>query len=582
MESNFDPELELLRNNKLDGYNYRERRQQDWLENYLLYRDRVTINRLTQRQSVNIPIMKQSIKTLLKDVDDMPILFFESLDNDKQKEIFLNEYWKYIGSDECNRMSLLDIIDKKQVMHFGRSFDQWQIMYGKIRMTIEDPQDILVSRYTDPADVNTSRYLIHTHIFVPLSKLRLNPKYDQVAVERLAKWYGSKEGLIKAAENAQMLAEKNQKMSEMGLSDVDSPILGETYVELSQHFCYRPNQDQTDEEIKFFVEADSMEILQREYQDKIIGKTKDNYWKNHYCYNSWADDLEKQDFWSDGSSDTVRQPNHVLNVMISQLVENRTLRNFGMNFYDATAGDGEFVPQTLTPQPFGWYGLPGNPSEVFTKVEIPDLSESIDEMTFIMGLVEKATGATATQQGVQTSRQVTLGEVQLALGEAKDRVKGMSKFYTPAWKRRAEIFLKLVEAGADKLDAVKLYKKGLDGSRIYGREIHPRDWMSKSGYQVRIWSQDEKDNTDADRLQKLNAAKTIMPNNPKLNEIYQRKLLEFSGLEPEEINETMEYEKQNSLLLNNPMNGGVPVSQPQMNAPVIGNNYDSRSNLGKV
>ena len=45
-----DPELQVLLGNKQDGYNYRERRQQDWTENYTLYRDRVTINRLTQRQ----------------------------------------------------------------------------------------------------------------------------------------------------------------------------------------------------------------------------------------------------------------------------------------------------------------------------------------------------------------------------------------------------------------------------------------------------------------------------------------------------------------------------------------------------
>src|ERR1043165_922768 len=157
------PEMEMLRNNKKDGYNYRYRRTFDWDENYELYRDKVQVNRLTQRQSVNIPLMKQSVRTLLKDVDDMPVLLFKNRDNNKQAEVYKNEYWK--KTVEHNKMDLQDILDKRQVFLFGRSFDQWQIGDGMVKMTVQDPMDILVSRYVDPFDLNTSRFLIHTHIF---------------------------------------------------------------------------------------------------------------------------------------------------------------------------------------------------------------------------------------------------------------------------------------------------------------------------------------------------------------------------------------------------------------------------------
>ena len=164
------PELQMLRLNKESGYNYRERRQDDWDENYLLYRDKVRINRLTQRQSVNIPLMKQTIRTLLKDVDDMPLLEFQNLDNDKDAEIFQNEYWKW--TLEINNMEIKDIVDKRQGFLFGRTYDQMQIADGKVLMTIEDPEDILVDRFIDPADIDTTRFLIHTHIFTTLSSLK--------------------------------------------------------------------------------------------------------------------------------------------------------------------------------------------------------------------------------------------------------------------------------------------------------------------------------------------------------------------------------------------------------------------------
>lgn len=551
-----NPELEMLRLNKKSGYEYRQRRQPDWLENYTLYRDKVTINRLTQRQSVNLPLMKMGIRTLLKDVDDMPVLFFENLDNDKQAQVFQNEYWKLTVED--NKMDLQDIVDKKQVFLFGRTVDQWQVKDGKIKMTIEDPQDILVSRYTDPVDLHTSRFLIHTHIYVPLSVIEANPDYDKKKVARLKLWAAGEHGIVKVGANEEMAIEKARKLEEMGVSDVVSPVLGETFIELCLHFVYR-EEDGEEEQLYLYVEAEDMVILMKKSNEEVIGVTKDNFWRTHFPYNSWADDLERQDFWSDSIGDILRTPNKVLNAWFSQLVENRTLRNFGMHYFDSTMEG--FVPQTFNPIPWGWYGVPGKPDDVLKKVDIPDLSESLDEMKFLIEMAEKASGAVATQQGAVAPRQITLGEVQLALGEAKERIKGMSKFYTPAWKERGKMFLKLIEAASDRLDAVKIYKKGRNTSDIFSREIEPKDWMTKSGYRTKVWSQDEKSAQDTEALQKMNALKTFMPNNPKVDEIYQRKLCEFADLPPDDTNEILEYERQmREAMLNQPL--GVQVGQP--------------------
>ena len=558
-----NPELDMLLLNKESGYNYRERRHDDWDENYTLYRDKVIINRLIQRQTVNVPLMKQTIRTLLKDVDDMPVLYFENLDNDKQAEVFKNEYWKW--TSEYNNMDLQDIVDKKQVFLFGRSFDQWQVADGRVKMTVQDPMDILVDRYTDPTDLHSSRFLIHTHIFIPLTILEQNPDYNKEAIRRLKVWYATNAGLIRVSTNREMLTDKNKKMQDMGLDDVDSPVLGETYVELALHFVYHREPGEEKEQLYLYVEADDMEILMKKPLEEVIGVTSDHFWRNHYPYNTWGDDLERQDFWSDGIADIVRPSNKVLNAWYSQLVENRTLRNFGMHYYDSTIEG--FTPGSFNPVPWGWYGVPGKPSEVLQKVDIPDLSESLDEMQFILTMMEKATGATATQQGVQSQRQITLGEVQLALGEAKERIKGMSKFYTPAWKHRGEMFIKLIEASADKLDAVKIYKKGKNTDDIYGREISPKDWMTQSGYRCRVWSQEEKNSKDTDDLQKLNLVKANIIGNPKLDEIYQRKLLEFADLTPEETNEVMELEKEKAEMIQQTMGvplgqGGSPVASP--------------------
>ena len=557
------PELEMLRLNKASGYNYRKRREPDWKENYTLYRDKVTVNRLTQRQSVNIPMMKTVVRSLLKDVDDIPVLQFQNLDNDKEAEVFQNEYWKLIGDPDHNNFELQDIVDKKQVFLFGRTFDQWQIKDGTIKMTIQDPQDILISRYTDPTDIHTSRFLIHTNIFVPLAVLEKDPDYDKEAIARIKLWAGSTEGVVKIADNESMAVEKAKKMEDMGMDDVMEPALGETWIELALHFVYREENDE-DEQLYLYTEAEDREVLHKEKLEEVIGTTSDNFWRNHFPYCTWADDLERQDFWSDAIADIVRTPNKVLNSWFSQMVENRTLRNYNMNVYDSNLED--FNPQTYVPTPWGWYGVPGKPSEVYQQMQVNDLSESLDEMEFLIKMVEKATGAVATQQGAPVEKDITLGEVRLAWGEAQERIEGMSKFYTPAWKQRGTMFLKLIEAASDRLDVVKIYKKGRNTNEIFSREIGPKDWMTKAGYRVKVWNQDEKKAKDTETLQKLNALKAFMPFNPKVDEILKEKLTEFAGLTPEQTNEILEYERQQADMMTQPgmlsQTPGQPGQQP--------------------
>lgn len=545
-----DPEIEILSLNKESGFNYRQRRQEEWKETYLLYRDNVLINRLTQRQSVNLPLMKMFIRTLLKDIDDMPLIEFENLDNNKDAEIFYNEYWKYVL--EKNKMGLKDIADKKQVLLFGRSFTQMQIVDGEVKFTIIDPNDILVDRYADPTDLDTARFLIHTNIFVPLSSLENNPNYNQEKVKELKVWFASEKGLLKSQENEKVRREKEEKMAEMGVPDVYNPVLGETIVELSLHFMYWREPQDKEEKLYLMVEAENSKVLMKKPLDKVIGKTKDDYWKNHYPYVSWTDDVEMQDFWSDGIGDMIRTPNKILNVWFSQLVENRTLRSFGMNYYNSSIEG--FTPETFEPQAWGWYPIPGDPNQLIKRVEIPDLSESLDEMQFVINILEKSTGATATQQGAPIQKQITLGEVQLALSEAKERIKGWSKFYVPAWKERGEKFIKLLEAAEDKIKAVKIFKKGRNSQEIYQREISPKDWKSKEGYQVRVWTIEDKTNEENEAITKLSAVIQNIPDNPKLRDIFKRKLLEFAGLSPQEVSEVMEVEVQKTTTLQNQPN----------------------------
>jgi hypothetical protein len=537
------------------------RRHDDWTDNYLLYRDKVITNRLTQRQTVNVPLMKSALKTILKDIDDPPSLYFNNLNNDTQKELFYNEYWHEVS--KTNKLKIKDIQDKKNGLLYGRTFKKLNIVNGKFYFEIVDPQDMPVDRYVDPADFDgTAGFIIHQHIFRPLRRLMQNTFFDQAALLRLKAYFATKNGFVATTDQNSSQVDANQRMEKMGAFDINNPMLGETIVELSEFFRKEWDEKLKRDIIYWTVMAEDAEVLYRKPLYQIIGDTQDHYWYDHFPITTWGEDVERTDVWNDGPADILRSPNKILNVWLSQLVENRTMRNFGMNFYNSNLG---FQPQTYTPVPFGWYPIPipegGRLADAYQHVEIPKLEDTLQDVQFIITMAEKATAATSQQQGQAQPQKLTLGEVQMLVANAQDRVKAMSPLYTDSWEEFGIKYSKILDAAPNLLDAMMVYKKGRQGKSIYARLVKPEDWQDNDGYITEVKDTTQDGDKDIQDMQKLNVPKTLMPNNPVLNEIIKQKSLEMCSFSATQIEEIMKIEKQPvAPPVINPMdqNGGMP------------------------
>jgi len=112
-------------------------------------------------------------------------------------------------------------------------------------------------------------------------------------------------------------------------------------------------------------------------------------------------------------------------------------------------------------------------------------------------------------------------------------------------------------------------KKGRNSNKIYTKEISPKDWYSKQGYKVEVKLKEDKDEEDTNMLQKLNLAKSIMPMNVPLNDIYKKKLLDFAGLSSDEQKIVMDFEAQNPMPMGVPGQPTDQTSQPV--APPVAN-----------
>ncbi len=541
-----DETASILSRKKEGNLNFRGRRHLVWEEIYALYRGTVFTNRLTQRQSVHLPLMKLSIKSALKDVDDPPLMFFDNLDNNEQAEIYFNEYWENCAEE--NKLVLKDIVDKKQVMLFGRTFKKLNIVNGKVIFTIEDPQDVSVDRYTDPTDIDTTRVLIHEHIYRALSSLEINDKYNQDAVAELKRYTASQQGLIKIEENLTAFRDKNQRLKDLGVPDVDNPMLGETYIELNE-FYYKKFDYKLNKEVYWYaLVAENLRTLIEKPLEEMLGKTSDHFWQNHLPYDSWADDVERTDFWSDAMGDILLNPNKVMDSWWSQEVENRTLRNYSMRFYNSSTPD--FIPQTFEPVPWGFYPVPGNPNEIMQEVTIPDLGDTTNLINFIGNFASNAVATTPTQEGAIDPNKVTAFEIRLAYQEAKARVESMAIFYTLSWENFGQKFIKLIEANADKLEPITVYKKGYKGT-MFKADISPKDWKTPSGFKVRVVPKTKKQQEDAKQIQNLQQTLIVMPDNVPLKRIYQEKLLDFDELNPDQKKEVLDFEEKRQKALEN-------------------------------
>ena len=531
MQINKNDLISQIERHRDGAYKYRERRHDSWDEIYELYRDRVRVNRITQRQSVNLPLMKETVRTILAKNDDPTELVFKERGNNKEKELYLNEYWKEWTIIE--KYAAKDQIDKKQELLAGRSFIKLNFGYGRPLMTVEDCQDLLVDRYCDPADIETANFIRHEHIYKTLDDLKGNAIYDQDAVTRLASIYSTGQGMIVAQANAESAQQAVQRMQAMGDTEADAPTYGATIVEISENYLKLWDEEEGMLRVLLAVMG-GQELLYHDWLENILGV-------NFYPFITWADDIEKLDFWSDGVGDVVKTPNKILNAYFSQMIENRTLRNFGMNFYDKTAAE-DFTPQTFIPRAWGWYGLPGKPNEVYRPVEVPLLTESINEMQFIIGSIERATAATAIEKGTGEKKQITLGEVQLLAAKANERIESHKKFYKPAREELGRKWVAIVNANVDKMEPITLYKKSYKGN-MFEKKLDPKELFSKDGYDCEVLSKSEFEENQLQELQKLNAVAGKYPANTALQKLLEKKMLEMTNLSQEEIKEVIEFEE---------------------------------------
>ncbi|OGM12444.1 hypothetical protein A2V80_03505 [Candidatus Woesebacteria bacterium RBG_16_39_8b] len=342
-----------------------------------------------------------------------------------------------------------------------------------------------------------------------------------------------------------------KRLEEMGVTNKDFPYFagGDVIVNLTEHFTKVWNTQKKEFEKRVVVYIDDKIELLNEKLEDLIGV---DFWP----FVTWVEDPEINDIYADSVADLIRTPNKVLNVWFSQLIENRTLKNFQMHWF--LPGQ-NYTPQTYTPGP--GVMLPAPPGDDINKVikpvEISGLDDTFAAIGALTQIVERGSGATAIDKGQPEKGQQTLGEVQILVGKAMERSTAMAKFYRLAWYELAVKWNKMMNANAPKL--LKLYKQGRSG-KLYQKSVMAGEWKSAAGFEPIVHSTSEQESENTKSVQKFMFILQQFPNNFALRKIAQRRMLEIVDLTPEELKQVEEGEKQ----MTNMMNAqGQPQGQQQ-------------------
>lgn len=526
-----DTLLDKLKRERDAANLFQERRHEAWDEIYRFYRNKTATNRLTQRQAVYVPLMKETIKTLLSKIDDPPFIDWKELGGEIEKELIMQELWND-DYEACNYEGV-DISDKKNVLLYGRSFKKLDWKNGRVKVNAMDIYDIVIDPMCDPFDIETARFIVHQNIFRPLREILADKSYSEEAKEKLKTWKASESGLEMSDRNKKSFEDKIQRLKSMGVNDSDFATYagGDVLVNISEHMT-----EIWDDQAKKFVRyvcvyADGSVLLKKRTLKEALGI---DYWP----YVSWGEDMETADFWADGPGDLVRTPNKLINIWFSQMTENRTLKNFQMHWYDAT--NQKYSPQVYDPGPGRMLPAPGNPRETIMPVEISGLDDTMASIDFVTKLIERGTSATAIEKGTSERNQITLGEVQMLVGKATERTVAMAKHYRRSWTELANKWYGLMVANASK--SRELYKTSSKG-KIWPKTIFRKDWESASGFKPFVRSSSEQEDEKTKGVQRFQFLISQFPQNSALKRIAQKRMLELVDLTTEEVREIAEEEK---------------------------------------
>lgn len=496
--------LQKFKNEYKSALEYRQTKEQDWLENERLFN-------LTKKKSVLvrsnavIPVLHETINTFLSKVDTPPnIEYNPSKPQYEQAAFYLNEVWKF-DSNFHFQFNLLDLLAKKECAIYGRGIYKfnYDVDNDRPEMYVVDVLDFLI----DPSAgyfLQNARFMGQDNIYKSIYELESDDKYQNI--DKVKALLQARDEMKRQQSNSGTLEERQEKL---GLPPKE--ITSES-VKLTEWYTY--------------VEGEKYYILVAE--DEVIiraGRLSDIFTVDDFPFISFAYYPRVFQFWSPSLADVVREPNKIMNVIINQIIDNNTYQNFGMIAYDINKVK---RPSDLNPRPQGVVAVDGDPRNAVHRLQVGQINNAIDIYALVNRIVESATGVTSAQKGIPQSKSSSATEFAATLAQSSDRIKNFINFYNEEMKNLAYLYKDLVQENL-KQRYLKIYQD--DETKFY--EVGKGD--IKGDFYVLVSTSIDEQSRKLVEAEKFIKFRQMVAGNPNYNQKeLDKKLLDYFIENPDE------------------------------------------------
>lgn len=475
---------------------YRQRRHAAWQKVDDLYFGKKKQSLVT-RANVHIPKMQGTIETFLSKVDDAPFLQFDPMEEgDKKAANFNNTLLNYDRSE--GDWDLIDLSGKKEAALYGRTiFKKYSTNEDGFTdyMDSVDVYDFLIDPMAGGLKpFEKARYCGQDNIIKTISELQDNI-YDKNAVNRLKTYIKNDRGADSQNDP------KAARRASLGLSDAvlvsgESCKLTEWYTLFGGVWYY------------LFMDMRSGISVRTEKLSEIFPFPV----KYILPFGSWAPFPRASEFWTPGVGELIAEPNVIQDIIVSQMLDNNTFRNYGMKAYDSNK---VINPAQLTPRPMGKIAVDGNPKDVVMDIQFPTLDNASQLYTLIDNIFDRETGITANAKGAPNSKRMSATEFAGLLDNVADRFLTANKTYKHTLKRLMMLYYFGLQQNMTSARAVRIL--GADGYEY--RKVKAEDLkMSKFDTLISSGLEDEQNkNIQRDRFRDF---VTAYKDDPTVNQTF--------------------------------------------------------------
>ncbi len=440
----------------------------NWMQNEELYNG-VTHRTLLTRSNLHVPIVFEGVQNASSKIGMKPDVKFDTIPEGDENAAEIMKHTVMEDLDDSN----WDIVyenSKIEAGIYGRTI--YEVIPGNDKQEVVMIDSLAYLCSPIAKNTRTALYQGVQFIYKTIEQLEEEANEMEYDTEELKKIRNRKVPSETARDPSSEASAKNLRMANMGLSNQNN--YGSKVLELTKWWTYIVKGKKA--ELYALTVADDMYLIRCKKASELGLKRPP--------YVSWGTFTRGIAMLAPSIADVYRDPNLAVDVMVNQMIDNNTYRNFGMIFAASSSG---LKQSSIVPRPLGVTSVQTAPNEsVQSKVwqfTPPDINETPTVINLVKGFADSASGL---QPMTQQKGKVSVTQLAKINADLDAKVQVMKRNATLACEELYQLMSDITKDRLTKPRQVKLFgyknltlnnvtKKNFEGVKLVAKAVPSED-----------------------------------------------------------------------------------------------------------